>query len=235
MNTGASWPDLDEAERRVLGMQTKLHQWAAADSGRRFDDLANLVYDPAFLVVAWARVRGNKGARTAGVDGVAPRSIVFGAAVLLERLRDDLKTGRFVPQRVREKTIPKANGKIRSLGIPTTADRVVQASLKLVLEPIFEANFKPCSYGFRPRRRAQDAIAEIHFFGSPTRNYGWVFEADIKACFDEIDHTALMGRVRNRIGDKGVLGWVKAFLRAGILSEEGLNRETTTGTPQGGL
>ncbi|MCA1702146.1 MAG: group II intron reverse transcriptase/maturase, partial [Actinobacteria bacterium] len=235
MNIGAPWPGLDEAEQRVLVMQAKLHQWAKADPDRRFDDLANLVYDPAFLVVAWARVRGNKGARTAGVDGVAPRSIVFGAAALLDRLREDLKAGRFVPQRVREKTIPKANGKIRSLGIPTTADRVVQAALKLVLEPIFEADFKPCSYGFRPRRRAQDAIAEIHFFGSPSRNYEWVFEADIKACFDEIDHTALMGRVRDRIGDKRVLGWVKAFLRAGILSEEGLNRETTTGTPQGGI
>jgi len=235
MNIGAPWPDLDEAEHRVLVMQTKLHQWAKADPGRRFDDLANLVYDPAFLVVAWARVRGNKGARTAGVDGVAPRSIVFGAGALLGRLREDLKAGRFVPQRVREKTIPKASGKIRSLGIPTTADRVVQASLKLVLEPIFEADFKPCSYGFRPRRRAQDAIAEIHFFASPTRNYGWVFEGDIKACFDEIDHAALVGRVRDRVGDKRVLGWVKAFLRAGILTEEGRYRETVTGTPQGGI
>ena len=83
MNIGAPWPDLYEAERRVRGMQTKLHQWATADPGRRFDDLHNLVYDPAFLVVAWDRVRGNKGARTAGVGGVAPRSIVFGAGRLL--------------------------------------------------------------------------------------------------------------------------------------------------------
>jgi RNA-directed DNA polymerase len=104
-----------------------------------------------------------------------------------------------------------------------------------VLEPIFEADFKPCSYGFRPRRRAQDAIAEIHYLTSPPRNYEWVFEADIKACFDEIDHNALMGRVRHRVGDKRVLGWVKAFLRTGVLSEEGLNRETSTGTPQGGI
>jgi RNA-directed DNA polymerase len=235
VNIGAPWPDLDEAERRVLGMQTKLHQWAKADPGRRFDDLFNLVCDPAFLVVAWSRVRGNKGARTAGIDGVKPRSIVFGAGVLLGGLREDLKASRFVPQRVREKTIPKAGGKVRSLGIPTVADRVVQASLKLVLEPIFEADFKPCSYGFRPRRRAQDAIAEIHFLGSPNRNYEWVFEADIKACFDEIDHTALMGRVRDRIGDKRVLGLVKAFLKAGVLSEDGVGRETITGTPQGGI
>jgi RNA-directed DNA polymerase len=235
VNIGAPWPDLDQAESRVLAMQTKLHQWAMADPGRRFDDLANLVYDPAFLVVAWGRVRGNRGARTAGVDGAAPRSIAFGAGVLLDRLREALKAGRFVPQRVREKTIPKANGKVRSLGIPTTADRVVQAALKLVLEPMFEADFKPCSYGFRPRRRAQDAIAEIHFLASPTRNYEWVFEADITACFDEIDHVALMDRVQHRIADKRVLGWVKAFLRAGILTEEGQDRETITGTPQGGI
>ena len=235
MNIGAPWPDLIEAEARVLVMQMKLHQWATSDPGRCFDDVFNLVYDPAFLVVAWNRVRGNKGARTAGIDGVKPRSIVFGAGELLDRLRDDLKAGRFVPQRVREKTIPKASGKIRRLGIPTTADRVVQSALKLVLEPIFEADFKPCSYGFRPKRRAQDAIAEIHYLGSPTRNYHWVFEADITACFDEIDHTALMGRVRHRIGDKRVLHLVKAFLKAGVLTEEGLNRETTTGTPQGGI
>jgi RNA-directed DNA polymerase len=235
VNTDDPWPDLDEAEYRVLVMQKKLHRWAVADPGRRFDDLANLVYDPAFLVVAWDRVRANKGARTAGVDGVAPRSVGPWAGVMLDRLRDDLKAGRFVPQRVREKVIPKTPGKVRRLGIPTTVDRVVQAALKLVLEPIFEADFKPCSYGFRPRRRAQDAIAEIHFLASPKRNYEWVFEADIKACFDEIDHTALLGRVRHRVGDKRVLGWVKAFLRAGILTEEGLNRETNTGTPQGGI
>jgi RNA-directed DNA polymerase len=234
MNIGALWPDLEEAEPRVLRMQTKLHQWAISDPDRCFDDLFNLAYDPAFLVVAWSRVRENKGGRTAGVDGIAPRSIVF-AGEFLDRLRDDLKAHRFTPTRVREKAIPKASGKVRRLGIPTAADRVVQASLKLVLEPIFEADFHPCSYGFRPKRRAQDAIAEIHFLGTPVRNYEWVFEADIKACFDEIDHTALMGRVRRRIGDKGVLGLVKAFLRAGILIEDGLDRTTITGTPQGGI
>ncbi len=234
MNIGAPWPDLYEAESRVLAMQTKLHQWATNDSGRRFDDLYNLVYDPAFLVVAWNRVRGNKGARSAGVDGVTPRSIIL-AGRFLAGLRDDLKARRFRPVPVREKAIPKASGKVRRLGIPTVADRVVQASLKLVLEPIFEADFKPCSYGFRPKRRAQDAIAEIHYLGSPPRNYEWVFEADIKACFDEIDHNALMGRVRDRIADKRTLNLVKSFLRAGILSEDGVSRNTITGTPQGGI
>ena len=102
------------------------------------------------------------------------------------------------------------------------------------MEPIFEADFMPCSYGFRPKRRAQDAIAEIHFLANPTRKYEWVFEADITACFDEIKHSALMGRVRRRIKDKRVLRLVRAFLQAGILSEEGLDRQTITGTPQGG-
>jgi len=235
VNTGAAWPDLHEAETRVLEMQAKLHRWAKADPGRRFDDLCNLVYDPAFLTVAWGRVRGNRGARTAGVDGIVPRSVGEGAEELLCGLRDDLKARRFAPQRVREATIPKASGKIRRLGIPTTIDRIVQAALKLVLEPIFEADFKPCSYGFRPKRRAQDAIAEIHYFGTPCRKYDWVLEGDIEACFDEIDHTALMERVRRRVGDKRILRLVKAFLHAGVLTEEGLQRETITGTPQGGI
>ena len=235
MNTDAPWPDLDEAELRVLKVQTKLRQWATDDPHRRFDDLYNLVCDPAFLVVAWNRVRGNRGARTAGVDGVKPRSILFGRERFLTELRDDLKARRFQPLPVREKLIPKRSGKLRGLGIPTARDRTVQASLKLVLEPIFEADFKPCSYGFRPRRRAQDAIAEIHYLTSNPRNYEWVLEGDIKACFDEIDHTALLGRVRYRIGDKRVLGLVKAFLKAGVLSEDGVERDTITGTPQGGI
>ncbi len=179
MNTDAPWPDLDEAEHRVLGIQTKLHQWATDDPHRRFDDLYNLVADPAFLVVAWDRVRGNRGARSAGVDGVAPRSIVFGKEKFLTGLRDDLKARRFVPLPVREKLIPKSGGKLRGLGIPTARDRTVQAALKLVLEPIFEADFKPVSYGFRPKRRAQDAIAEIHYYA--TRSYEWVLEGDITA------------------------------------------------------
>jgi RNA-directed DNA polymerase len=108
----------------------------------------------------------------------------------------------------------------------------VQAALKLVLEPIFETDTKPCSYGFRPRRRAHDAIAEIHQFSS--RTYEWVLEGHIEACFDNIDHTALMDRVRRRIGDKRVLSVIKSFLYAGILGEDGIMRNTATGTPQGG-
>src|SRR6266545_4354397 len=214
-------------------MQSKLHQWAKADPGRRFDDLYNLAYDPAFLVVAWSRVRGNKGGRTAGVDGVVPHAIGPGAGEFLGELRAALKARRFTPTRVREKAIPKASGKLRRLGIPTAADRVVQAALKLVLEPIFEADFQPVCYGFRPMRRAHDAIAEIHQFG--THGYRWVLDADIEACFDSIEHAALLDRVRARVKDKRVLGLVKAFLKAGILIELGDVEDTMTGTPQGGI
>jgi len=134
---------------------------------------------------------------------------------------------------VRERMIPKPGGKRRRLGIATITDRVVQASLKLVLEPIFEADFLPCSYGFRPNRRAHDAVAEVRYFAS--RSYEWVVEGDIKACFDEISHNARQERVRARIADRRVLALVKAFLKAGILTEDGTLEETSAGTPQGSI
>jgi RNA-directed DNA polymerase len=218
-------------------MQIKLHRWAGEERSRRFGDLFNLVYDPAFLVHAWERVAGNVGARTPGVDRatVAWIETRIGVEVFLRHVRDSLKSGEFAPVEVRQVMIPKASGKLRKLGIPTVADRVVQASLKLVLEPIFEADFLPCSYGFRPNRRAQDAIAEIHYLASGTRNYHWLLEADIAACFDEIDHTALMGRLRARIKDKRICALVKAFLKAGVMTTAGDREETPTGTPQGGI
>ena len=117
--------------------------------------------------------------------------------------------------------------------VATIRDRVAQASLKLVLEPIFEADFLPCSYGFRPGRRAHDAVAEVHHFAS--RSYEWIVEGDIKACFDEISHPALMDRVRARVGDKRVLALVKAFLKAGILTEDGTLADTSAGSPQGSI
>jgi RNA-directed DNA polymerase len=235
VNTDASEQALSEAEQRVREIQTKLHQWAGDAPHRRFDDLFNLVADPAFLLVAWARVRGNKGARTAGVDGQTAYYVeaVRGVEVVLDELRSQLKDRSFRPLPVRERMIPKANGKLRRLGIATVRDRVVQASLKLVLEPIFEADFLPCSYGFRPNRRAHDAVAEVRHF--TTRSYEWIVEGDIEACFDEISHSALMDRVRNRIGDKRVLALVKAFLKAGVLAESGAVQGTQTGTPQGGI
>ncbi len=235
MNTGESELALCRAERRVREIQTKLHRWARDDPHRRFDDLFNLVADPGFLLVAWDRVRGNKGARTAGVDGRTASSIALwvGVEEFLDVLRSRIKDRSFQPMPVRERMIPKSGGKLRRLGIATITDRVVQASLKLVLEPIFEADFLPCSYGFRPNRRAHDAVAEVRLLTS--MKYEWIVEGDIKACFDEISHTALMERVRVRVGDKRVLALVKAFLKAGILSEDGLLRDNDTGTPQGSI
>lgn len=237
MNTGEPWPDPFWAERRVRRMQAKLHLWATNDPGRRFDDLYNLIHHPDFLTVAWARVSGNKGARSPGVDRVVPAAIGGEAEVtaFLNDTRGQLKARTFAPLPARERMIPKAGapGKFRRLGIPSAMDRLVQAALVLVLEPIFEADFKPVSYGFRPKRRAQDAIAEIHAFGS--RNYHWVFEADITACFDELSHSAILDRVRRRVGDRRVLALVKSFLKAGIMSEAGQVTGTASGTPQGGI
>jgi RNA-directed DNA polymerase len=135
-------------------MQAKLHRWAVADPGRRFDDLLNLVHDPATLLVAFDRVAGNRGANTPGVDGLTVAYVEenVGVSGFLDDLRAAVKDGSFRPLPVRERKIPKpgGSGKVRALGIPTIADRVVQAALKLVLEPIFEAGFLPVSYGFRP-------------------------------------------------------------------------------------
>jgi RNA-directed DNA polymerase len=186
VNTGGPDPG-DPPWVRVSGMQVKLHRWAVADPGRRFDDLFNFVYDRATLQVAFDRVVGNTGARTAGVDGLRAADIPRlpgGVEGFLDELRASVKDGSFRPLPVRQRFIPKGHGsgKLRSLGIPTVADRVVQAALKLVLEPIFEADFLPVSYGFRPNRRAHDAVAEIQRFG--TQGYRWVLDADIEACLD---------------------------------------------------
>ena len=220
-----SWPG--GSRTRVSEMQAKLYRWAVADPGRRFDDLFNFVYDPATLLMAFDRVAGNRGANTPGVDGLTAADVEesIGVPGFLDDLRTSLKDGSFRPLPVRERKIPKpgGSGKVRKLGIPAIADRVVQAALKLVLEPIFEADFAPASYGFRPKRRAHDAIAEIHHFG--TRGYRWVLDADIEAAFDNLSHSFAMDRVRTRVRDKRVLALVKAFLKAGVLTELGENHE----------
>jgi len=236
VNIGAAaLPGEAEAHVAVRRIQNKLHCWAGADRARRFDDLYNLVCDLRVLTMAWERVAGNRGARTAGIDqaSVAWIESRYGVQTFLHEVRDRLRSRTFVPTPVRQVMIPKASGKLRALGIPTVTDRVVQAALKIVLEPIFEADFQSVSYGFRPNRRAQDAIAEIHHF--TTKSYEWVLEADIEACFDNIDHAALMDRVRRRIGDKRVLALVKSFLKAGVLTTAGTVEGTVTGTPQGGI
>lgn len=235
MNSAAPWPAAIEAEARVLQVQTKFHKWAASDPQQQFHDLFNLVADRATLVVAWRRVRANRGSRTAGVDGVTRRDVEqrVGVERFLDDIRTSLRDRTYRPQPVRERMIPKAGGKLRRLGIATLRDRVVQMALKLVLEPIFEPDQYRSSYAYRPGRRAQDAVAEIvHFVNN---GYQWVVEGDLEACFDTIEHRLVVDQVRRRITDRRVVGLCKAFLKAGVLTEMGRLQREVTGTPQGGI
>ena len=236
MNTGASFPELDVAQGRVLHFQRKLHEWASADAERRFHDLWNLVCDPATLVVAWSRVSRNRGSRTAGVDAATRRHVeARGVEQFLTELRGELKAGSFRPLPVRERLIPKRDGRKRRLGIPTLKDRVAQMALKLVIEPIFETGFYQSSYAYRPGRRCQDAIAEIVQFTKTPSEYEWVIETDVEACFDQLPHNLIVDEVRQRIADKRILWLVRSFLRAGVMTETGRLQRTITGTPQGGI
>ena len=197
------------AQERVLGWQTKLHRWAAQDEQARFDDVFNLVCDPATLLVAWERVKRNRGSRTPGVDGQTRKRIEhIGVQVVLDELRQELKSASYRPLPSRERLIPKRSGKLRSLGISALRDRIVQMAAKLVLEPIFEADFCSTSYGFRPGRRAQDAIEQVRFFIHAPRCYEWVIEGDVEDCFGQIHHGLLMEQVRRRVTDKRVLGLI---------------------------
>jgi len=170
------------------------------------------------------------------VDAVTRHAVErSGVLPFLEDLRSSLRDGSFRALPVRQTTIPKRGGKVRYLGIPTLRDRVAQMALKLVLEPIFEVDFYPSSYGYRPGRRAQDAIAEIYHFTAKPSSYEWVIEGDITACFDHIDHQILMGLVAERVADRKVARLVRAFLRAGVIEEQGSFAASLTGTPQGGI
>lgn len=237
LNSDMPWPSVEDARSRVLDIQKKLHRWTKVDSLKRFDDLFNLVCDRATLVVAWDRVKSNRGSRTAGVDGQTRWHIEHrhGVTRFLEETRVSLKAREYRPAPVKEHGIPKAGGKVRYLGIPTIRDRVVQMALKLMLEPVFEVDFCPTSFGYRPARRAQDAIAEIVRFINPPSSYDYVVEGDIKACFDNVHHGVLMQLVRQRIADRKVLTLIKAFLGSGVMKAGGRLAATLTGTPQGGI
>jgi len=229
--------DAQQAEERVLGWQTKLHRWAGEDEKTRFGDLFNLVCDPATLLVAWERVRRNRGSRTAGVDGITRERIERqGVQRFLDELRQSLRERTYTPLPVRERAIPKrGSGKLRTLGIPALADRVVQMALVLMLEPIFEADFTPTSYGFRRGRRAQDAIEEVRHLINPPACYEWVIEGDVENCFGSIHQGLLLAELRRRVTDKRVLGLVRQFLAAGIMSDQGSLTATPSGTPQGAI
>lgn len=226
--------------------QRKLRVWAEqlrADrnlplfTGRtdhRLYDLYHLVYEPTWLRTAHDRVARNAGSMTAGCDGIDMAKFDADLEGNLRKLGEELRNQTYRPFPVRRVHIPKKDGKLRPLGIPSIRDRIVQESLRMVLEPIFEGEFHDHSYGFRPNRSTKDALACItHHAGTRPRCY-WVIEGDIAACFDTIHHRKLMSLLRRRIRDDKLLLLVWHFLRAGVM-EGRLFKDTVKGTPQGGI
>jgi RNA-directed DNA polymerase len=220
--------------------QKKLSRWAEQDRTHRFYDLFHLLYQDDWIRTAQKHVKQNAGSRTAGCDGVIMKDFEKDLEGNLKRLREALKEGRFEPHPVRRTYIRevKAGGrvKMRPLGIPELCDRIVQEALRMILEPIWEADFSRHSYGFRPDRSTKDAVAYIgaRLAGNSSQKYGWVIEGDIQSFFDNINHQKLMILLRRRIKDRKILSIIWNFLRAGIM-EQGTIRHSLLGTPQGGI
>jgi RNA-directed DNA polymerase len=215
----------------VRALQRKLYRAAKQCRSRRFHALYDKVLRRDVLWRAWAEVAANDGAP--GVDGVSVAAIEeSGVGAFLDGLACELREGRYRPRPVRRVTIPKPQGGERHLGVPTVADRVVQAAVKLVIEPVFEADFSPVSYGFRPRRSALQGRERVR--DGMRRGLRVVVDADIKGFFDHLDHQLLLHMVRQRVSDRRVVGLIRGWLRCGVLTGEGLIHPDA-GTPQGGV
>lgn len=211
-------------------LQRTLYLCAKGSKKRRFHALYDKMYRPDILWEAWQRVKRNRG--SSGVDNQTLEDISdYGEKKFLNELYMELKEKDYHPQPVLRTYIPKDEGKKRPLGIPTVKDRIAQMAMKIVIEPIFEADFKECSYGFRPKRNAHQAIAKIR--KESKRRY-WVLDVDIQGYFDNINHEKLMKLVEQRINDRRMLKLIRKWLKAGIMEGDSL-QESRLGAPQGGV
>jgi group II intron reverse transcriptase/maturase len=217
---------------KVRELQRTLYRSAKADPKRRFHALYDKVYRRDVLERAWELVRANRGA--AGIDKQTITDVErYGVDRLLDELAADLKGGRWRPLPARRVFIPKpGREELRPLSIPAVRDRVVQAALKIVIEPIFEADMLECSFGFRPRRSAHDALQVL--VDEAWGGQRWVLESDIANCFEVIPHSQLMSAIEERIVDRQVLKLLRAMLRAGVMEDRAVKR-SDAGTPQGGV